>query len=358
MLNEAALYQQYYNVRPLSLVICPNTLTYQWHKEIEKFFKHHDIKSALFPCDSDSFYRAQNGQLDVLITSYEKARSNIEQLLQFNFFYLVLDEGHRIKNAKTKVTMAIKSIKAERKLVLSGTPLQNKVSELWSIFDFLMPNFLENEKVFNSKYNQFLTSNLNKLSEKLEETEKFVQALKSLKKRVAPFILRRTKDQVLKDLPPKVIQDYECEMPPLQEQIHAFIENQYPISQVVQGSEGGAAKTGGSQILQNLILHRKVCNHPIFVQDICGQSPEARQIIKDISKAAAKSNDALVQNSGKLQGLVDLLKESEIIQIGEDAGEGDGKKKPSKKEMQEKEYEGLLQLQDEGNEESKVEEAA
>lgn len=96
-----------------------------------------------------------------------------------------------------------------------------------------------------------------------------MQALKSLKKRVAPFILRRTKDQVLKDLPPKVIQDYECEMPPIQEQIHAFIENQYPISQVVQGTDGGQAKTAGSSILQNLILHRKVCNHPLFVQEFC-----------------------------------------------------------------------------------------
>lgn len=77
--------------------------------------------------------------------------------------------------------------------MLSGTPLQNKVSELWSIFDFLMPSFLEDEKVFNRNYNQFLTSNLNKLSEKLEETQNFINALKSLKKRIAPFILRRTK---------------------------------------------------------------------------------------------------------------------------------------------------------------------
>jgi TATA-binding protein-associated factor len=131
------------------------------------------------------------------------------------------------------VTQAAKAIAADRKLVLSGTPLQNKVSELWSIFDFLMPNFLETEKVFNQKYNQFLTSNLNKLSEKLEETEKFIHALKSLKKRVAPFVLRRTKNEVLKDLPPKVIQDFECEMPRLQQEVHDFIERQYPISQMV-----------------------------------------------------------------------------------------------------------------------------
>ena len=93
------------------------------------------------------------GQLDIIITSYERARNEIDFLSQINFFYVVLDEGHRIKNAKSKTTRAIKSLSAERKLVLSGTPLQNKVSELWSIFDFLMPNFLEEEGVFNKLYN-------------------------------------------------------------------------------------------------------------------------------------------------------------------------------------------------------------
>jgi len=118
---------------------------------------------------------------------------------------------------------------AERKLVLSGTPLQNKVSELWSIFDFLMPNFLEDEKVFNKQYNKFLTTNLNRLSEKLEDTQNFIEALKSLKKRIAPFILRRTKQDVLKDLPPKVIQDFECEMTETQHTIHDYIDRTYPI---------------------------------------------------------------------------------------------------------------------------------
>jgi TATA-binding protein-associated factor len=74
-------------------------------------------------------------------------------LNSYQFFYITLDEGHRIKNAKSKTTKAAKGLNAERKLMLSGTPLQNKVSELWSIFDFLMPNFLEEEGVFNKLYN-------------------------------------------------------------------------------------------------------------------------------------------------------------------------------------------------------------
>jgi TATA-binding protein-associated factor len=111
-----------------------------------------------------------------------------------NFFYIVLDEAHKIKNSKSKITQRIKELKGDRKLVLSGTPLQNKVSELWSLFDFLMPDFLEEETVFNKTYNKYLTANIKKMSEKLEDTQSFIEALRSLKRRIAPFILRRTKE--------------------------------------------------------------------------------------------------------------------------------------------------------------------
>lgn len=83
---------------------------------------------------------------------------------------MIVDEAHTIKNSKAKTSLAVKAVKAEKKIALSGTPLQNRVSELWSIFDFLMPGFLEEEQIFNRKYNQYLTSNIKKLSEKLEET--------------------------------------------------------------------------------------------------------------------------------------------------------------------------------------------
>ena len=83
------------------------------------------------------------------------------------------------------------------------------------MFDFIMPDFLEDETTFNKIYNKYLTGNIKKMQEKLEETQQFITALKSLKRRIAPFILRRTKEDVLKELPPKVIQDFECTMPPL-----------------------------------------------------------------------------------------------------------------------------------------------
>lgn len=150
------------------------------------------------------------------------------------FFYLVLDEAHKIKNAKSVIAQSVKQLRAKRKLALSGTPLQNRVAELWSLFDFLMPNFLEEETVFNKTYNKYLTANIKKMSENLEETESFINALKSLKRRIAPFILRRTKEQVLKELPPKVIQDYPCTMPVFQSKVHEEVEKKFPFASSVQ----------------------------------------------------------------------------------------------------------------------------
>jgi len=97
-------------------------------------------------------------------------RSDIQAFKKIPFFYTVLDEAHIIKNPKSKVSQAVKDLNCEKKIILTGTPLQNRVSELWSIFDYLMPGFLEEETVFNKKYNQYLTTNIKKLSEKLEET--------------------------------------------------------------------------------------------------------------------------------------------------------------------------------------------
>ena len=159
------------------------------------------------------YFNGQECDYDVLIVNYEKVKSCLPAIENFQFFYVVLDEAHKIKNSKSVVTLSVNKIRCERKLALSGTPLQNRVSELWSLFDFLMPKFLEDESTFNKTYNKYLTGNIKKMQEKLEDTQSFINALKSLKRRIAPFILRRTKEDVLKELPPKVIQDYECIMP-------------------------------------------------------------------------------------------------------------------------------------------------
>jgi len=82
----------------------------------------------------------------------------------------VLDEAHKIKNSKAQVTQSVRQLQGQRKIALSGTPLQNRVSELWSLFDFILPDFLEDESTFNKTYNKYLTGNIKRMQEKLEDT--------------------------------------------------------------------------------------------------------------------------------------------------------------------------------------------
>lgn len=96
--------------------------------------------------------------MDVVITSYEVVRNDIGSLEDINWLYCILDEGHIIKNAKTKLTKAVKAIQAQHRLILSGTPIQNNVLELWSLFDFLMPGFLGTETSFNERFSKPILS--------------------------------------------------------------------------------------------------------------------------------------------------------------------------------------------------------
>jgi TATA-binding protein-associated factor len=98
-------------------------------------------------------------KFDVVITSYEVVRNDVSNLEDMNWLYCILDEGHVIKNAKTKLTKAVKCMQAQHRLILSGTPIQNNVLELWSLFDFLMPGFLGTESSFNERFGKPILSN-------------------------------------------------------------------------------------------------------------------------------------------------------------------------------------------------------
>jgi len=135
-----------------SLIICPPTLTGHWYYEIQKYVNN--LKPILYTGNSRDRTRllSKLQQYDVVVTSYEVVRNDIEQLQGLNWLYCILDEGHVIKNGKTKLTKAVKCIRAQHRVILSGTPIQNNVLELWSLFDFLMPGFLGSEGSFNERF--------------------------------------------------------------------------------------------------------------------------------------------------------------------------------------------------------------
>lgn len=273
---------------PPSLVVCPASLVGHWKHEIETFAP--SLGLPLLYVGNVNERRAmwsRHREHTVVITSYETVRSDLASLSSVSWDYIVLDEGHVIKNPRTKLTLAIKSLQGERRLLLSGTPIQNNVIELWSLFDFLMPGMLgANEAAFMDRYGRAIMAVQPKMTATsssgngpgVKEFEEAEKRLKALHKQVLPFILRRMKEDVLTDLPPKIIQDYECEPSALQRLLCQELERQIGGAlgeesemNLLAMSEGGSGTGNGRtekgkhtfSALQSL---RKVCVHPRLLE--------------------------------------------------------------------------------------------
>lgn len=254
-----------------SLVICPPTLTGHWVYEVEKFLSAKYLKPLQFvgpPAEREKL-RHKVKHHNLIVASYEIVRKDIDFFSAIKWNYCILDEGHIIKNGKTKSSKAIKQLTANHRLILSGTPIQNNVLELWSLFDFLMPGFLGTEKQFTARFSRpILASRDPKSSPK--EQEAGAIAMESLHRQVLPFLLRRMKEDVLDDLPPKITQDYYCELSPLQEQLYEdFSRSQahQSLQESFTASTGSNSNATGhtNHIFQALRYLQNVCNHPKLV---------------------------------------------------------------------------------------------
>jgi TATA-binding protein-associated factor len=192
-----------------SLVICPPTLCRHWSSEIVRFVRTSVLRPLVYlgPTTARAEIRRLFPKSNLVISSYDVVRNDIDFLAETHWNYLVLDEGQLIKNGKTKTTLAIKRLRSNYRLILSGTPIQNSVLELWSLFDFLMPGFLGTERQFCVKYSRpILASRDPKCTAR--EQEAGALAMEALHRQVLPFVLRRMKGEVLGDLPPKITQDF------------------------------------------------------------------------------------------------------------------------------------------------------
>jgi TATA-binding protein-associated factor len=157
-----------------------------------------------------------------VVVDYGTVRNAIASLRDRVFLYVVLDEGHLIKSKKTKTTEAVLQLRAEHRLILSGTPIQNNVTELWSLMDFLMPGFLGSQEVFNKRFHHPI-ERMFKQNATEKETNDGQAALLSLHQQVLPFIIRRLKADVLDQLPAKVIYDEVFEMTEAQREVFNVI---------------------------------------------------------------------------------------------------------------------------------------
>ncbi len=235
------------NKKAPNLVICPTSVVFNWENEIEKFAPGLTCLKLSGTERKDLFKEIP--KYDVVITSYALIRRDIAKLKKHEFRYVILDESQNIKNAESITAQSVKQLNCKHKLALSGTPIENRLEELWSIFDFLMPGFLFDKSEFNYRY----------VTPIMEREDKTVE--KRLKSQIYPFILRRMKRDVAKDLPDKIENVAYCELTPEQKDFYLEVMDSTREELFKSIEEKGIEKSRMS-IFSALLRLRQICCHP------------------------------------------------------------------------------------------------
>ncbi|MGI1659535.1 MAG: DEAD/DEAH box helicase [Desulfitobacterium sp.] len=243
-----------------ALVIAPTSLTYNWQAEAEKFTP--DLKILVIdgtPQERQEQFKTID-QADLVITSYALLRRDIEHFSEFTFSYCFLDEAQNIKNPQTLNAKSVQRIKAKGYFALTGTPIENSLAELWSLFNFIMPGYLLSSQEFQRKYTLPIL--------KGEDP----QALQELSRHIKPFILRRLKKEVLKELPPKIETEIKASLTDEQQKIYlAYL--QQTKRQIAQDLATSGFAKSQIKILAALTRLRQICSHPaMFIENYSGES--------------------------------------------------------------------------------------
>ena len=273
--------QQAKDNKKTSIVVCPSSLSLNWKKEGERFAN--DLKIGVVHGKVEERKQIINDieNYDLIITSYDllKRDTDVYKEKNYNFKYIIADEAQYLKNSNTQNAKSIKELKGDTRFALTGTPIENSLAELWSIFDFIMPGYLFSYKKFKTIYETPIVK---------ENDEK---AMKKLKMLIEPFILRRTKKQVLVELPEKTISVLNNDMEDEQEKIYMSYLNsaKKEISNEIKinGFENSHIK-----ILAALTRLRQICCHPsLFIdgyEEGCSKLNQCMEIVREGIEAGHK----------------------------------------------------------------------
>lgn len=241
-----------------NLIIVPTSVLPNWEREAKKFVP--ELKQlVIYGSHRDNLFQ-QIEQSNLIITTYALLRRDLDDLLNFEYNALILDEAQNIKNPNTITARSVRRLNAKVRLCLSGTPIENNLLELWSLFEFLMPGFLGSQNSFQRGF-------MKPIKDGDPET------LEYLRSRVKPFILRRTKGEVAKDLPPKIENVYYCALMDEQLDLYASLAKKLKEEVLRTVDEKGMAKSQMS-ILDALLKLRQICCHPRLLKlNIPGMNP-------------------------------------------------------------------------------------
>ncbi|CAM2058948.1 ATP-dependent helicase [Desulfovibrionales bacterium] len=229
-----------------SLIVVPTSVLHNWERECQKFTPQ--IKQLIIYGTRREGMFKKIKDSDLVVTTYALLRRDLEELQKFEFNALILDEAQNIKNPNTITARSIRKLTAKLRVCLSGTPIENNLFELWSLFEFLMPGFLSSQHAFQCGI-------VKPIKDGDQETLDYLRA------RVKPFILRRTKAEVARDLPPKVENIYYCGLMDEQMELYAALAKKLKEQVLSTVDEKGLAKSQMS-ILDALLKLRQICCHP------------------------------------------------------------------------------------------------
>lgn len=253
-----------------TLIVCPTSLAYNWQDEFQKFAP--SIRTCIVqgtPEEREELIAGRQGDYDVWITTYPLIRKDTKSYQQQKYDHIFLDEAQFIKNPSSLGAKAVKSIPADNRFALTGTPIENALSELWSIFDFIMPGFF-------MKYSRFADAYEKPILKEHDQNK-----MKELRTRIQPFVLRRMKKEVLKELPDKIETKRMAEMTAKQKKIYLSYLSR--IQEEMKGVGTFEAAGGRMQVLAALTRLRQICCHPgTFIENYHGGSGKLDLLLEQL----------------------------------------------------------------------------
>ena len=283
-----------------SLLVVPRSLVFNWEREAARFTPRLRLLNHAAPERTEDI--SDFDDYDLVLTTYGLLRRDVEVLMHYEFNYLILDEAQAIKNPLAETAKAVRLLRGAYRLTLTGTPVENNTMELWSQFAFLNPGLLGNAEYFREEFST-------PIERRGDET-----AAQFLRKMVYPFILRRTKDQVAKDLPPRTERRMDCDMEPAQRKFYDEKRDYYR-ALLLKLIEDEGINNARFRVLEGLLRLRQICNHPRLAEKTFkGGSAKFELLLETLETLRAEGHKALVfsQFVGMLKLLQAELKKRRI----------------------------------------------
>ncbi len=280
----------------VNLVVVPTSLIFNWEAEVNKFctdltiHRHHGTGRIRHKIDEFEKY-------DIVITSYGTLASDIEIFNKFVFNYVILDESQSIKNPSTKRYKAVCLLNAKNRLALTGTPIENNIYDLYAQFNFLNPGMLGSREFFKEEF----ANPIDKFSDPNKVNE--------LKKIIFPFLLRRTKELVAHELPPKTEIVLFCEMEARQRKVYDAFRESYR-HKILERIEEDGINRAGVYILEGLMKLRQICDSPAILkdpEDYGNESVKLKELVKNITE---KTGNHKILIFSQFLGMLKLVREA------------------------------------------------